>query len=59
LGTCKECGIKLTKEEMKYYDYRCEVCEDRYFNKIEAWLRGAFYPELDELFESRRVGTDD
>ncbi|TDX29122.1 hypothetical protein DFO67_108166 [Modicisalibacter xianhensis] len=45
--TCKSCEALLTSEERFFYLDRCEACETRWHERIQAWLRGAHDPALD------------
>ena len=31
---CSDCGKELTLDEIYYYGFRCEKCEDKWFKSI-------------------------
>lgn len=42
---CRECGGKLSIDEMHYYDHgdgtaSCNKCEGEWSNAVDAWRRG-------------------
>lgn len=47
---CRDCGEYLTPIEELFYESRCENCEARWFERIEAWRHGAEDDELDERY---------
>lgn len=47
---CDECAARLTNEEKRFYDGRCETCERDWHERIQAWREGGGDPELDEMF---------
>ena len=47
---CKDCQAALTKEEIYFYEYRCEECEQAHVRRLDAFLAGADDPELEEMF---------
>lgn len=46
---CIVCLGKLTDEERKFYEYRCEKCERSHFQRIQRWKDGGQDTELDAL----------
>lgn len=48
---CSECGKYLTPTEEHYYGHRCESCERKWFERVEAWRLGGDDDELDEAFQ--------
>ena len=50
LGFCGDCGVKLSLTEDHYYEIRCEECERKWHERIQAWKQGAKDEGLDFLF---------
>jgi protein-disulfide isomerase len=53
LGDCIDCDASLNIAEDHYYEYRCEACERKWFERVEAWKAGAEDPELDASFTAK------
>lgn len=49
---CADCGIPMTLNEITFYEYRCETCERKWADTMEAWRHGAENQELDKLYGS-------
>jgi len=47
---CADCGNVMTEEEKHYYEYRCEGCEQIWYERLQDWRAGGSDPELDEMF---------
>ena len=47
---CVACLKPLTAEERHYYEYRCEACEGKWFERVAAWRNGGADAELDGYF---------
>lgn len=46
---CCACFKPLTEHERNYYESRCEACESKLTDRIEAWRAGHHDPELDKM----------
>lgn len=49
---CSDCDERLTDEERRFYENRCEQCERDRCDRWQAWRHGADDPELDRLFSA-------
>ena len=54
---CNDCGKILADEELKYYEYRCNDCEQAWSDRINAWRFGAEDEELDAIFDGPKQIT--
>lgn len=50
---CKVCDCGINTVEKYFYDNRCEQCERKHHDRIEAWRAGAADEELDRYFGAR------
>lgn len=49
---CVECRRRLTDEEIRHYDDRCEACERVWCASVDAWRHGAADPALDARYSA-------
>lgn len=47
---CCACFKKMSQEERKYYETRCERCERNYLHRVATWKAGRYDEELDMAF---------
>ena len=47
---CVDCQEELTENEYMHYEFRCEICEDQLFHRIQAWREGGQDNELSLMF---------
>lgn len=47
---CSDCDALLTTQEVEFYEYRCEKCEQQWLSRIEAWRTGAEDSEFDNKY---------
>lgn len=47
---CSDCLCLLTDEEEEFYEYRCEVCEGLWHERVQDWKSGKPDRELDTYF---------
>jgi hypothetical protein len=47
---CVMCGKLLTRMERYYLEYRCEVCEGKWHERLQRWKAGGDDAELDQHF---------
>ena len=47
---CVACLNPLTPKERHYYECRCEDCEGKWLERVEAWRHGAPDAELDKEY---------
>lgn len=48
---CVDCGEELTDIERDFYEFRCEICEDQLFHRIQAWRKGGHDEQLSMMFD--------
>lgn len=48
---CVSCLVKLTWAEQEFYECRCEKCERKWHERIQAWKAGRPDAELDQMFK--------
>lgn len=52
--TCIDCDTRLTDEEFRYYEDRCERCEALWSVHMDLWRHGRIDdPELDATYGAR------
>lgn len=49
-GVCCACLRRLTADEAKFYECRCEWCERRHAERVAKWWAGGADAELDAAF---------
>ena len=47
---CVDCHTELTTNEREYYEFRCEICEDQLFHRIQNWREGGEDVHLNLMF---------
>lgn len=57
---CSDCGDALSAFEERYFEHRCEVCEQLWHERLQEWRRGKPDAMLDAIWadlKAERVVT--
>lgn len=48
---CSDCNEVMTQQEVHWYDYRCEDCEQEWHKRVLRWKAGMHDAALDRLYQ--------